>query len=248
MQTPGSPPPSDATLLLVVLGVLGIANAVLLATGTIPLGVKGLGTIVAAGVSIGMYSFLYRDNALFKVAEHLYVGVSAGYGLVIVWYNVLWEEFAGPAAAGKWSVVGARALPVAFGLLMLTRLSARWGWLSRYSFAFVMGLSAGMSIPLTIDGYILKQLHGTIGPMAGGDMTLLQTFSQATMLVGVVSVLVYFFYSIEHKGTVGVTSRVGVYFLMVSFGASFGYTVMARLSLLVGQLQFLLRDWLHVLK
>jgi hypothetical protein len=40
---------------------------------------------------------------------------------------------------------------------------------------------------------------------------------------------------------------VGVWFLMIAFGASFGYTVMARVSLLIARVQFLLRDWLHVL-
>ncbi len=67
------------------------------------------------------------------------------------------------------------------------------------------------------------------------------------ILVGVVTVLLYFFFSIEHKGPVGVASKIGIYFLMVSFGASFGYTVMGRMSLLIGRMIFLLRDWLGVL-
>ncbi|MDP6438350.1 MAG: hypothetical protein QGH74_01830, partial [Candidatus Brocadiia bacterium] len=64
------------------------------------------------------------------------------------------------------------------------------------------------------------------------------------ILVGVLAVLFYFFFSLEHKGTVGAISRVGIIFLMVAFGASFGYTVMARESLLIGRFQFLLGDWL----
>jgi hypothetical protein len=31
---------------------------------------------------------------------------------------------------------------------------------------------------------------------------------------------------------------------MVSFGAGYGYTVMSRISLLIGRFQFLLHDWL----
>jgi len=44
-----------------------------------------------------------------------------------------------------------------------------------------------------------------------------------------------------------VVSKVGIWFLMVSFGASFGYTIMGRLSLLIGRVQFLLDDWLHLM-
>jgi hypothetical protein len=64
------------------------------------------------------------------------------------------------------------------------------------------------------------------------------------ILVGVVTVLVYFFFSVEHTGPVGVASKIGIWFLMISFGASFGYTIMARLSLLIGRVGFLIEDWL----
>jgi hypothetical protein len=62
--------------------------------------------------------------------------------------------------------------------------------------------------------------------------------------VGVITVLVYFFFSLEHKGVVGKTARVGVWFLMITFGAAFGFTVMGRITLLVGRFDFLFNDWL----
>ena len=58
--------------------------------------------------------------------------------------------------------------------------------------------------------------------------------------------LFYFFFSVEHKGVSGGISKVGIWFLMVSFGASFGYTVMGRVSLLIGRVQFLIYDWLQL--
>ena len=64
------------------------------------------------------------------------------------------------------------------------------------------------------------------------------------IIVGVLSVLVYFFFSAEHKGAVGATSRLGIWFLMVSFGAAFGYTIMGRVSILIGRVNFLLTQWL----
>jgi uncharacterized membrane-anchored protein YhcB (DUF1043 family) len=59
----------------------------------------------------------------------------------------------------------------------------------------------------------------------------------------VLTILVYFFFSTEHKGAVGVAARTGIYFLMVSFGASFGYTIMARISLLIGRMDYLIVEW-----
>jgi hypothetical protein len=38
--------------------------------------------------------------------------------------------------------------------------------------------------------------------------------------------------------------RLGIIFIMVAFGASFGYTVMGRISLLLGRIYFLFNQWL----
>jgi hypothetical protein len=87
-------------------------------------------------------------------------------------------------------------------------------------------------------------------PSLAEDYAVAQAFrgvDSLLIMIGVVTVLCYFFFSAEHKGILGAASRVGIVFLMVSFGASFGYTVMARESLVIGRIQFLLGDWLGVL-
>ncbi len=42
--------------------------------------------------------------------------------------------------------------------------------------------------------------------------------------------------------------NIGKWFMMVGFGASFGLTVMARISLLIGRIQFLVNDVFVMLK
>ena len=43
-------------------------------------------------------------------------------------------------------------------------------------------------------------------------------------------------------------AKIGIYFLMITFGSSFGYTIMARISLLIGRMDFLLFDFGNVLR
>jgi hypothetical protein len=108
-------------------------------------------------------------------------------------------------------------------------------------------MGAGLAIPRTISSFILKQVEDTIRPLlslAGPDgvtfsMNLLNPASDLNaivILLGVGSVLFYFFFSIEHSGVGKAVARTGIIFLMISFGAAFGYTVMARMSLLIGRL------------
>ena len=104
-------------------------------------------------------------------------------------------------------------------------------------------LGAGLTIPRYTSSFILAQIESTIQPLSlswdGLDLLVI--------LVGVIGVLVYFFFSVEHTGVAGRVSRIGIWFLMVSFGASFGYTIMGRPSLLIGRIRFLLDDWLHLM-
>ena len=62
--------------------------------------------------------------------------------------------------------------------------------------------------------------------------------------VGLITSLLFFFFSREHKGALGTATRLGMFFLMIGFGAGYGFTVMSRISLLIGRFQFLLENWL----
>lgn len=239
----------DAYLLGAFVLLFAGVNAALLAQGSLPADWNGLGAIVAAGLTLALYSFLYKDNPLFKLAEHVFVGVAAAYVFGQYWYPTIYGEIIAElfalggesqtAEGENWWLL----VPTGLGLLMLTRFSRRVGWLSRLSFAFFVGLGAGLTIPRYISSFILAQIEPALRPLSwsweGVNLFLI--------LVGVVSVLVYFFFSVEHTGAVGKVSRLGIWFLMISFGASFGYTIMARLSLLIGRMRFLLDDWLHLM-
>jgi hypothetical protein len=196
-----------------------------------------IGAWVAVGLSLCMYSFLYKDNPFFKFGEHVFVGVSVGYLLVITYYQVMTNKLYIPMTQqGKWWLL----VPAFLGLLLLARFIPSIAWLSRISFAFLLGISSGLAIPRQISSFILKQVEGTLKPLVtvgdGGIVWMtLAGLNALLVLIGVVSVLFYFFFSLEHTGTVRRVARVGIYFLMVSFGAAFGYTVMARMSLLIGR-------------
>ncbi|GJQ58617.1 MAG: hypothetical protein SCALA701_14180 [Candidatus Scalindua sp.] len=226
-----------------------IVNIVYLSLGWLDLWGNGLGIITGAAFTLAMYSFLYKDNPVFKIAENLFVGVAMGYWIVITWFNILKPDvfetlivpiFKDTGKAPQFTIL----FPTLLGIFMLLRFSKKLAWLSRWSFAFIVGLGAGITIPNFIHAFILKQL--TFDSLFSTSIPV--SINNFLVLLGVVSVLIYFFFSVEHKGVVGGVSVIGVWFLMIAFGASFGYTVMARMSLLIGRIQFLIRDWLGLLQ
>jgi hypothetical protein len=209
-------------------------------------------------VTLAVFSFLYKDNPLYKLAEHLFVGISAGYYTVLNYWTVIQQSlvdplrkaFGGHVAGGPFHAQQGdyRAflvLPGVLGILLFTRLFGKAGWLSRWSLAVIIGVYAGLKTTGFAQGDLVAQVQASLQPLwISGHFWA--SVNAVVFTIGLVSSLLFFFYSREHKGLLGGVSRVGVWFLMISFGAGYGYTVMSRVSLLIGRFQYLIEDWLHL--
>jgi hypothetical protein len=199
-----------------------------------------IGTIiwntVALFLTLCIFSFLYKDNPFYKFAEHLVVGVSAGYFTVILYFNAFLPKVWTPVTKqGEWWYL----LPTILGIMTWTRFSKKWAWISRFSIAFYMGIAVGVAIPLEMQQRVIRQLSATMLPV---HFTNIQGFWNLLVVLGVLCGLIYFFFSVEHKGAVGFAAKLGIWILMIGFGAGFGLTVMGRVSLLADRIQFM-REW-----
>ncbi len=195
---------------------------------------------IGAFITLSLFSFLYKDNPFYKLTEHVFAGLSAGYYVGLVWHAVIIQQMIDPMFDnGRWWLI----VPGFLGVLMFSRFSKNYGWISRISLAFVMGNTAGIFLLSELHGKVLPQIHSTMLSLSPGQ-GFEPFFLAIVVVVGVLTTLIYFYFSKEHSGILGGTARIGIWFIMISFGAHFGYTVMARISLLIGQVQFLIDDWI----
>lgn len=211
-----------------------------------------LGIWIGALLTIGIFSFLYKDNPVYKACEALFVGVSAGYWAVVFFWDNIHKKFIGGVFPDngdpQFYLWGGGIL----GVLMLMRLSNKIGWISRWPLAFIVGATAGLYMMIYFVSNAMSQVASTMQDLISinpstGSIIWTDTIGTIVIFVGVVSGLVYFFFSKEHKGVFGGTAKIGIWFLMVTFGASFGYTVMSRMSLLIGRMDYLFGQWLGLL-
>jgi hypothetical protein len=207
------------------------------------------GVWIAAFLTLGIFSFLYRDNPVYKFCEHLFVGISAGYWVVLTYYssikpNLIDPLFGVPFTADRHLLL---VIPLVLSFFLFSRFFPRGDWLSRWPIALILGVYPALRITGFAQGDLVQQVNGSILPLwiSGNPLA---SFNNILLVAGLLATLVFFFFSTEHKGTIGGIAKIGIYFLMVSFGASYGYTVMARVSLLIGRVMFLLDSWLGVVR
>tara|TARA_B100000700_G_scaffold174459_1_gene192646 strand:+ start:1 stop:423 length:423 start_codon:yes stop_codon:yes gene_type:complete len=101
-------------------------------------------------------------------------------------------------------------------------------------------MAAGLRAYGILNSNVLGQVKNTIIPVVGTELPFFNLtgdshFNNLVILVGTITGLLYFYFSREQKGVFGKVTRIGIYFLMISFGASFGFAVMGRISLLIGR-------------
>ena len=222
---------------------------------------RTIGLWLAAIFTLFILSFLVGDNPAYKFAEAMVVGTSAGYVMVIGLWDVFVPNLMGkllPGVVQGWTLPGMSAefvpfwwmyfIPAILIIMLLFQLLPKGGWISRWPIAFFIGITAGYRMIGYVEADLVAQIKAGIVPLwitGEGGFEFWPTFNAILLTVATLSAMIYFFFSIEHKGLVGKTARVGIWFLMITFGASFGYTVMGRIALLAARLEFLFGDWLH---
>jgi hypothetical protein len=200
---------------------------------------------IAAILTLCIFSFLYKENAFYRFAEHLFVGVSAGYGVAIYWNNAIVPNLYVPVfhQHNYWFII-----PGLIGMMFFFRFSAKTGWLILIPLAVLLGTGSGVYLAPTFQADVLKQMQSAIADATNLELGGWGLVWGLVAFVGVLTTLSYFFFSREQKGALKISANIGIWFIMIGFGASFGNTVMARVSLLIGRVQFLLTDWIHIIK
>ncbi|MAJ45355.1 MAG: hypothetical protein CMF96_11525 [Candidatus Marinimicrobia bacterium] len=128
-------------------------------------------------------------------------------------------------------------IPFMLGIFMLLRLVPSLSWLARWAIAYIVGMAAGLRFYGYLNSDILEQITASTIDLSSSPTDIINS---AIIIFGTLSGLLYFFFSRSDTGIISKFSKIGIYFLMISFGASFGFAVMGRVSLLIGRFNSLI--------
>ena len=223
--------------------------------------VRTIGLWTAAFITLAIFSYLYRDNGFYKLVESMIVGVSAGYFLVAgFWDSIVAQLMVNlvPRLTQAWALPSVNPetppdytylVPLILSAFLFSRFVPGLGWLARWPLAFVVGTFAGLRLVLFLKADLVSQIRSSIVPLVvftDGSFNFWSSLRNAGLLLSLLTCLAYFCFSVPHKGAMGRAARVGIWVLMITFGASFAFTVMGRITLLTKRFEFLLIDWLKL--
>ena len=215
--------------------------------------------------TLGLYTVLYKENPIYRLFEHIFLGLATGYLISETWNSVLLPKWWVPMwDGGNWWFL----FCMSFGLLYYFIYSRRHNWIARLIIGFFLGVTSGQAFQAYVNDS-WPQIPGSFKPVlphdaytttvradGGPDMGLIaktvkvdavtwpDAINNLIFMLIIVCVLSYFFFSFEQKNVViRRSAQLGRWMMMFTFGAIFGATIMARLALLIDRMDFLLNDF-----
>jgi hypothetical protein len=180
------------------------------------------------------------ENRFYRFAEYTLIGVTAGYAMVQGIKTIIDTSFQ-PVLTGQIYMI----IPIVLGFSVYLLYTKNYKYVSRWPMALMIGSGIGVTIRAIPRVRIIEQVTASFLPILGVDP--FTAFSNLVLIVSTVVTLFYFFTTIEHKGNYGKVTKFGRYIIMILLGANWGSQIMMRSTMFIGNMSFMIRDFLFVL-
>jgi len=212
------------------------------------------GTLMGFFFTLCVFSYVFGDNILFRIAIYVFVGVSAGYAAVITWYSVILPQLIRPILGGPQTERLLALIPLLLSVLLLFKLSNKMSAIGNLPVAFMVGVGAAAAIGGGVLGTLIPQMNASInmfdGQAAaqGGGSWLGMVGEGSVVLFGTITTLVYFHFGARRipgkpprrLAVIEILGWVGQFFIAITLGAIFAGVYAASLIAFIERFNSLL--------
>ncbi len=214
-----------------------------------------VGGWVAALCVLMILSLLWKENRIYRIGESLLLGLTVGFTFAVTWFEFLkpkwwdpWTRNFGTLGTSDiaWTGILGGGFALALGLCWYGMYFKRTEWLMRLVLGVVVGAGAGQAIKNQFTQQMPVVTASFRSPIVvhEGSVSAPQSINNTIFLVALISVMLFFFFSVDHKSAImRAISKSGRFWLMIGFGAYFGNTVMTRLSALIERIWFVVHQF-----
>lgn len=215
-----------------------------------------LGIFIGFILTILVLSYIIGDNALLRLVLHVFIGVASGYAIVLVFYNVIWNQVILALILNPLENLSLTVPSLLLGIWLLTKTSPRLTRMGNPLMAYLVGVGAATIVGGAILGTIFPQVEASINLLdiqaavdtEGSIVTWF--FNSLMILLGTVATLGYFHFGVKpSKDGVGIHQRhpllenivvpFGQFFIAITFGVLFAGVLSASLAALINRIQYI---------
>jgi len=191
-----------------------------------------------------IFSYLLGDNVLYRLAIYVFVGLTAGYIVVVTVEGVLLPWLYATTFDGQVGI-GGQALglvPFLLTLLLLLKVSPRVGPAGKIAMAFIVGVGTAVALVGAITGTLLPLAAAT------GSAVQFDVLNGFLLFIGVASTLVYFQYlarrdragAVRQSVVVRAVGALGQGVVIITLAALYAGAVLTSLTIFSERLGFIL--------
>lgn len=188
--------------------------------------------------TVGILSYAFGDNPLYRLVLHIFIGVAVGYGTLVIIYQVLQPRLIDPLFSRDLTVIALTVIPLVLFIFLVLKLSPRTAALGNISVAYLIGVGTAVAVGGVITGTLVPQVNATwVSIMPGAAPNF---FNNLILVIGTVTTLLYFQFWLRGRTAIGEIQRVAVLhwlsvvgqvFLTVTLGVIYGGMILSGLAI-----------------
>jgi hypothetical protein len=204
--------------------------------------------ITSFALTLLIFSYILRDNVLFRLAVSVFVGLTAAFTTIVIIRSVIYPLFVWDNLAGD--AIYARVLVIIIAgilaiLLLLKPFPAAKEW-TNLALAFLIAVGTAAALVGALTGTIIPLVNDTTQIDFEADIWTI--INGIIVLIGVITSLIYFRYqarrnpdgTVTNTRIVALLRNIGLGFIVVTLGAIYATAILTSLTILTGQISVLL--------
>jgi len=180
---------------------------------------------------------LLKENLFSRWAEYSVVALAVGWSAVYYTYDAVKRAWT-PLVGGDWTMI----IPIALGLLMYVQFSKKYRWVIRWPLAIVSSTALMLNATARPIANFVLQIRALAIPLTSGSG--MDIFNGLIALIACITVMSYFTFTREHTGPLAISSKLGRYFMMLTYGGAFSMAYISQGTFIIGALNYLFSTWL----
>ncbi len=199
-------------------------------------------------LTIMIFSYIFGDNPLFRIATYFFIGVSSAYVFVLIFYQVFLPKLILPLLTGDLNQKAIQLIPIILSSLLIFKLFNKTSSIGNTSLAFLVGSGAAIILTSAFSGTLLPMIDMITEPFSLNSLNFSNLMGGIILLIGAVSSLLYFQFSTIVDGEyqtilskiMHTLKKIGTIFIGITLGSIFAGVIISSVLALIERVNFII--------